>query len=59
LTRRRPALVVLLLLGLSSVAVPVAAQRRQAGGMIRFQRLQTGAWLPIEWRLRAPLPSAR
>jgi hypothetical protein len=28
----------------------------EAGGWLRFQRLPTGAWLPVEWQLRAPIP---
>ena len=30
-----------------------------AGGEIRLRRLQTGAWAPYSWRLRAPVPNLK
>lgn len=48
-------------LGLRSLSFEFAARPRwapagSAGGEIRFARLPDGAWLPVEWTMRAPIP---
>jgi carboxypeptidase family protein len=35
---------------------PSWAPRGSAGGEIRFGRLPDGAWLPVQWSMRAPTP---
>ena len=37
-------------------ARPRWAPRESAGGEIRFARLPDGAWIPIRWTMRAPVP---
>jgi hypothetical protein len=37
-------------------ARPRWAPRGSAGGEIRFARLPDGAWLPVQWHMRAPVP---
>jgi hypothetical protein len=37
-------------------ARPRWAPRGSAGGEIRFARLPDGAWLPVQWSMRAPVP---
>jgi hypothetical protein len=37
-------------------ARPRWAPRGSAGGEIRFARLPGGAWLPVRWTMRAPIP---
>jgi Carboxypeptidase regulatory-like domain len=37
-------------------ARPRWAPRGSAGGEIRFARLPDGAWLPVQWTMRAPVP---
>jgi hypothetical protein len=39
------------------VGLPYWVPTNDAGGWLAFQRLASGAWLPIEWRLRAPIPT--
>jgi hypothetical protein len=37
-------------------ARPTWAPRGTAGGEVRFARLPDGAWIPVSWNMRAPLP---
>lgn len=37
------------------VGLPRWVPTNDAGGWLRFQRLDSGAWLPVEWHLRAPI----
>ncbi len=32
-------------------------QPDHSGGVIRFRRLESGAWLPVAWTMRAPVPT--
>jgi hypothetical protein len=38
------------------VNLPGWIPREQAGGEVRLRRLQSGAWVPYAWRVRAPVP---
>jgi hypothetical protein len=38
------------------VDLPRWVPRERAGGEIRLRRLQSGAWAPYAWRVRAPVP---
>lgn len=38
------------------VARPRWAPKESASGEIQFMRLPDGAWLPVEWSMRAPVP---
>ena len=38
------------------VDLPGWIPREQAGGEVRLRRLQSGAWVPYAWRVRAPVP---
>jgi Carboxypeptidase regulatory-like domain len=51
-------------LALRSLSFEFAARPRWAprgsnGGEIRFARLPDGVWLPVQWSMRAPVPSVR
>jgi hypothetical protein len=39
------------------VGLPRWVPRGKAGGMVRVQRLRGGAWVPHDWRIRAPVPA--
>ncbi|MGE0352232.1 MAG: carboxypeptidase-like regulatory domain-containing protein [Gemmatimonadales bacterium] len=39
--------------------LPAWVPENQAGGEMSFRRLENGAWLVTEWRLRAPVPLVR
>jgi hypothetical protein len=39
------------------VGLPRWVPRGKAGGMVRVQRLRGGAWVPRDWRIRAPVPA--
>ena len=43
-------------LNFSFAAKPRWAPKGSAGGEIRFARLPDGAWLPVQWTMRAPVP---
>ena len=45
------------LLSFEFVARPRWAPRGSAGGELRFARLADGAWVPVSWQLRVPLPT--
>jgi len=38
------------------VNLPGWIPRERAGGEVRLRRLQSGAWVPYAWRVRAPVP---
>jgi carboxypeptidase family protein len=44
------------LLSFQFAARPRWAPPGSAGGEIRFARLPDGAWLPVQWNMRAPVP---
>ena len=46
------------LLSFKFAARPRWAPPESAGGEIRFARLPDGAWLPIQWNMRVPVPAA-
>jgi hypothetical protein len=50
------ALLALRSLSFQFAARPRWAPRGSAGGEIRFARLSDGAWVPVWWNLRAPVP---